>query len=397
MRRIKDISPVPSGPVESNETKAPQAALKRLYAFQLANSFAEQFGWNFIFLYAFGQGFGLEGIAAYFLLEYGSCVLFIPLVRKLDILKSMRAGLVLRMTAFALLLHFFWWGQLYIAAVLLGAFVTLFWIPYNTRYLQLTEDRNRAQSSAALFTMFAVLGASLPVVAGILMQLYNFQLVLVICIAVLAGAIAVSGRLAPAGEMTVEIVPMLKRTRRLWPMLLAEGFWQGVFWLGVPLGLVMMVRGSGEYGAFYSLFGVLGGAASLVAGRWSDRKGWRGPPIYASAAAGGLFSALAALSIGDLRLWTLALSLVYFSIYILWPFTFCVVNELSTSAAEAMTVREFLTNIGRVGGGLLVLASLLAAGALSLGPSAALSVSFAGGGMALLALAVAYRLMKRVV
>ena len=135
--------------------------------------------------------------------------------------------------------------------------------------------------------------------------------------------------------------------------------------------------------------------ASLIAGRWSDRKGWRGPPIYASASTGAIFSMMAAIATGNLHLWTLALSLVYFSIYVLWPFTFCVVNELSTDPAEAMTVREFLTNIGRVGGGLLVLGSLLAAAALSLGPSAALSISFAGGGIALIMLALAYRLMKR--
>jgi len=395
LRRIDDIPPVQSGHVEPSVQTTRHAALRRLFAFQLANSFAEQFGWNFIFLYAFGQGFSLEGIAAYFLLEYGSCVVFIPLVRRLDIIRSMRAGLVLRIAAFALLLHFFWWGQLYIASVLLGAFVTLFWIPYNTRYLQLTEDPNRAQSSAALFSMFAVLGATLPVVAGILIQLYDFQPVLLGCIAVLAGAIAVSGKLSPAGHMDVDIMPMLERTRRLRPMLLAEGFWQGVFWLGVPLGLIMMVRGFGEYGAFYSLFGVLGAAASLIAGRWSDKKMARGLPIYASAVAGGIFSMVAAAFIGSPHLWTLAMSLTYFSIYILWPFTFCVVTELSTSAAEAMTVREFLTNIGRVGGGMLVLGSLLVASAWSLGPSSALSISFAGGGIALLVLAVAYRSMKR--
>lgn len=373
----------------------PRRQLSWLLAFQGICYVAEQLGWNFIFLYAFGQGFDYVGISIYFLIEYGSCVVFIPLVKRLDILKAMRGGLALRMAAFALLLQIFWWGQLYIAAVLLGAFVTLFWIPYNTRYLQLTQDANRAQSSAALFSMFAVLGACLPVVGGILMQLYSFQLVLVICIAVLAGAIALSGSLAPAGEMTVEILPMLKRTRRLRPLLLAEGFWQGVFWLGVPLGLIMAVSGSGEYGAFYSLFGVLGGAASLVAGRWSDRTRARDLPIYASAAAGGVFSILAALFVPSIHMWTLALSLVYFSIYILWPFTFCVVNELSTSAAEAMTVREFLTNVGRVGGGMLVLGAILAAGAMSVSPAAALTVSFAGGGVALFALAGAYRLMKR--
>jgi hypothetical protein len=381
--------------VEKPKAAASRGALRRLFTFQLANSFAEQFGWNFIFLYAFGQGFDLAKIAAYFLVEYGSCVLFIPLVRKLDMLRSMRVGLALRMAAFALLLHFFWWGQLYIASILLGAFVTLFWIPYNTRYLRLTNDGNRAQSSAALFSMFSILGATLPIAAGLLMQLYNFQLVLVICIAVLAAAIAVSGKLAPAGAMNVDIILMLKRTRRLWPMLLAEGFWQGVFWLGVPLGLIMAVTGSGQYGAFFSLFGVLGGAASLIAGRWSDRKGWRGPPIYASALAGAIFSMMAAIAMGNLHLWTVALSLVYFSIYVLWPFTFCVVTELSTDPAEAMVVREFLTNIGRVGGGMLVLGSLLAASALSFSPSAALSISFFGGGIALVALATAFRLMKR--
>lgn len=366
-----------------------------MYLFQVTNSFAEQFGWNFIFLYAFGQGFDFIGITVYFLLEFGSCAIMIPLVRKLDIMPSMRAGLVLRIAAFALLLQFFWWGQLYIAAVLLGAFITLFWIPYNTRFLQLTRDDNRAQSSAGLFSMFAVLGATLPIGAGLMMQVYGFQPVLLICMMVLMAGLLASYRLPDAGVMTFDLPAMLRRTRRLWPMLAAEGIWQGVFWLGVPLGLILSVNTAGEYGAFYSLFGVLGAAASILAGRWSDRRGLRSPPVIASALAGGAFSVVAALALGNLAMLTPALSLVYFSIYVLWPFTFCVVNELSTDPAEAMTVRELVTNIGRVAGGTLVLVSLLAARALSMAPSMALSIAYGLGGMALLALAGGYYRLAR--
>jgi len=360
--------------------------LRRLLLFQSANTFAEQFGWNFIFLYAFREQFSYLEIALYFIVEYGSCVVFIPLVRRLDILRSMRYGLVLRTAAFALILRFFWEGQLYIAAALLGGFVTLFWIPYNTRYLELTTRGNRAQSSAALFALFAVMGATLPVAAGFLVGLYGFQSVLLVSIAALAAGLAMSFWMEPAGEMTVEIGHMLRGTRKVWGLLLCEGVWQGVFWLAVPLGLIMNLVGSEGYGAFYSFLGLLGGAASLLAGRWSDRKGSRGPVVVASALAGGTFSVVAALFTKDLAMWTTFTGLVYFSIYILFPFTFTVVTERSGSCAEAMTVRELLTNVGRVAGALAVVASLQFFGGV--GPA------LAAGGAALAGLAGAYLLTR---
>jgi len=367
--------PAGSGP-------GPGHGLRSIYLFQVPNMFAEQFGWNFIFLYAFREHFSYLQIALYFIVEYGSCVVFIPLVRRLDIVRSMRYGLLLRIAAFAVILRFFWQGQLYIAALLLGGFVTLFWIPYNTRYLELTSRNNRAQSSAALFSLFAVLGATLPVAAGFLVGLYDFQVVLLLSIAALAVGVVASFRLEPAGEMTVDIRRMLRGTRRLRGLLLCEGAWQGVFWLAVPLGLIMNLAGAEGYGAFYSFLGLLGGAASLLAGRWSDRKGSRGPIVVASALAGGTFSVAAALVTGNLAMWTAFMGLVYFSIYVLFPFTFTVVTERSGSCAEAMTIRELLTNVGRVFGALAVVASLQLTGGLA--PAMAI------GGLALVGLAGSY-------
>jgi len=372
-----------------NPKRPPDAArrLRSLLLFQSANTFAEQFGWNFIFLYAFREHFSYLQIALYFIVEYGSCVLFIPLVRRLDIVRSMRYGLVLRIAAFAVILKIVWQGQLYIAALLLGGFVTIFWIPYNTRFLELTRDENRAQSSAALFALFAVMGATLPVVAGFLVGLYDFQLVLLLSIAALAVGVVASFWLEPAGELRVDIRRMLAGTRRLRGLLLCEGAWQGVFWLAVPLGLIMHLAGAEGYGAFYSFLGLLGGAASLLAGRWSDRKGSRGPIVVASALAGGSFSLAAAFFTGDLAMWTAFMGLVYFSIYVLFPFTFTVVAERSGSCAEAMTVRELLTNVGRVIGALAVIASLQLTGGLA--PALAI------GGLALVGLAASYLMIRR--
>jgi hypothetical protein len=298
----------------------------------------------------------------------------------------MRYGLLLRIAAFAVLLKIVWQGQLYIAALLLGGFVTIFWIPYNTRFLELTRDDNRAQSSAALFSLFALLGATLPILAGVLIQFYDFQLVLLLSIAALSVGVGMSYFLEPAGEMTVDIRGMLWRTRRLRPLLLCEGVWQGVFWLAVPLGLIMSLAGSEGYGAFYSLLGLLGGAASLVAGRWSDRKGSRGPLVVGAAVSGGVFSLASALFAGRLALWTAAMGLVYFSVYVLFPFTFTVVTERSASCAEAMTVRELLTNMGRVAGAAIVVMSMTFTGGLA--------PALAAGGLALLGLAGSYLLVR---
>jgi len=400
--------------------------LRGMFLFQVANSFAEQFGWNFLFLYAARSGLDYNGIALYFLAEFGSCILFIPLARRLDILKAMRWGLVLRIAAFALVLHVAWAGQFYIAGILLGAFVTLFWIPYNTRYLELTSDANRAQASAALFSLFAVLGAVLPVLSGTVIALWGFRPVILVSIAVLAGGLAFSFRLPPAGIMVVDLRATLPCCRRLLPLLACEGLWQGVFWLGVPLGLILRNASSEGYGAFYTMLGLLGGVASLVAGRWSDRQKsrgplvvgaalsggafytmlgllggvaslvagrWsdrqksRGPLVVGAALSGGAFSLAAALFRADPAAWTLSMGMVYFSTYILFPFTFTVVGERSPDPATAMTVRELVTSIGRVLGGLIVVLSIRLTGGLPL--------ALGAGGLALVGLAGSYMMTRR--
>ncbi|MBM4248747.1 MAG: MFS transporter [Euryarchaeota archaeon] len=361
--------------------------LRGMFLFQVANSFAEQFGWNFLFLYAARSGLDYNGIALYFLAEFGSCILFIPLARRLDILKAMRWGLVLRIAAFALVLHVAWAGQFYIAGILLGAFVTLFWIPYNTRYLELTSDANRAQASAALFSLFAVLGAVLPVLSGTVIALWGFRPVILVSIAVLAGGLAFSFRLPPAGIMVVDLRATLPCCRRLLPLLACEGLWQGVFWLGVPLGLILRNASSEGYGAFYTMLGLLGGVASLVAGRWSDRQKSRGPLVVGAALSGGAFSLAAALFRADPAAWTLSMGMVYFSTYILFPFTFTVVGERSPDPATAMTVRELVTSIGRVLGGLIVVLSIRLTGGLPL--------ALGAGGLALVGLAGSYMMTRR--
>ena len=86
--------------------------------------------------------------------------------------------------------------------------------------------------------------------------------------------------------------------------------------------------------------------------------------------------------VGQLALWTFAMGLVYFSIYVLFPFTFTVLAERSASCAEAMTVRELLTNMGRVAGAGVVVISITFTGGLA--------PALAVGGIALLGLAGAY-------
>jgi hypothetical protein len=99
-----------------------------------------------------------------------------------------------------------------------------------------------------------------------------------------------------------------------------------------------------------------------------------------------VFSLASALFAGRLALWTAAMGLVYFSVYVLFPFTFTVVTERSASCAEAMTVRELLTNMGRVAGAAIVVMSMTFTGGLA--------PALAAGGLALLGLAGSYLLVR---
>jgi MFS family permease len=334
---------------------------RRIMQVQVANLFAETFAFNFVYLQAHNAGHSEAAVATFFTLLFGSAAMAtVAVMRPTRPGPSMALGLVLRGLSLLSVLQLAWFGNLVAAALLHGSFIVVFWIPYNVVFMRMTTDEDRAGRSTQLFALFAIAGAIFPLVAGHLIDWQGFWAAIVVAWVVLAvGAVLAFSR-DWGDEVRFDLGRALREGRRVTPLVLLEGVWQGIFWVAVWIGTVRMVDHSSEYGAFLAFLGIMGGVAAVVAGRWSDRARDRWPPLLLSGAGVAAFLLAVPFAEGDLTYWSLLAGLAYFFAYMLMAFTFTAVSEMGLRIDEAMGLRELMFNLGRTLGGCVFIATLMA-------------------------------------
>ena len=327
---------------------------------QVANLFAETFAFNFVYLHAHNAGHSEVAIATFFTLLFGSAAAAVVLIlRPTNVGPSMALGLVLRALSLLAVLQLAWFGNLVIAALLHGAFIMVFWVPYNVVFMRMTTDSDRAGKSTQLFALFAIAGAVFPFIAGYLMDWQGYWAAVVVAWVVLAAGAALAYRTSWGEPMRVDLPRAFREGRHVTPLVFLEGFWQGVFWLAVWIGTIRMVNQASDYGTFLAFLGVMAGVAAVVSGKWSDQAQDRWPPLFVSGIGVAVFIVAVPFAEGDLTTWSLLSGLAYFFAYMLMAFTFTVVAEMGLRVDDAMGLREVMFNIGRTCGGVLFIATLL--------------------------------------
>lgn len=338
-----------------------EKAFRRILAVQVANTMAETMAWNFIYLHATQAGHSEAAIAVFFGAMFGFAALAAPLIsRRVPTGRSMALGMGLRLVAFAVVVDVAWYGNLLAGAALHGAFIMLFWVPYNVVFMRMTSDADRAGRSTLLFAIFAVGSAVFPLVGGALMDWKGFWAVSVVGMVTLAVGGVVTARVPWGEPMEFRIRRAFREGGRITPLVGLEGLWQGIFWIVVPIGTLRMVDQSEEYGAFLAFLGLMAGVASIAAGRWSDRTRDRRWPLVVSGGGVAGFSLAVPLYQGDLPAWSLLVGTVYFFGIMFMAFTFTVVAEQGMTMDDAMGLREVMFNGGRVTGAFMFTATLLA-------------------------------------
>jgi MFS family permease len=330
---------------------------------QVANISAESLAWGFIYIQAVLHGASEAQLALYFIVMYGAAGLIIPAMsRPVHVGRSMAAGLLLRAAAMLIAIGVASFGNVLLAGALHGAFIALFWIPYNAVFFRYTSDEDRAGRSTALFALFAVSGALLPLLGALVIDASSFAVVLVIGALLLASGAVAAVSTGWGAPMQFRLPRAIRMGRGLGALVAAEGVWQGVFWLITQLGTLRMVDKVLQYGEFLAFLGVMSGVATVLAGRWSDRSSDRRLPLVLSACGVAVATGLVTLTFGHLIWWSLAVGVTNFFANMMMAFTFTLIAELGPGFDDSMALREFMFNVGRVAGGALVGIAVLSFG-----------------------------------
>lgn len=328
-----------------------------LFAVQTFFSFAVGFGWNMAYLFWIGS-YSYFDMAFYFFLSYIVAVAMIPLScgRKIKSRKYIAIGIAMRIITFFLASRAFGTPiNLYIIAIPFGIMMDFYWVPFNARYLKLTNGNNRAFMLTVAQAPWTVTGVVGPLLGGIAASQFGYSSVFYISMLSLFLALIPLHKLSET-EHFFDFRGSLSAGMEFAPLFLIEGIWNSVTGIITLLFTAVFVREEVSFGAALSYLGLVSIISSLVLGKLSDRWHNRGYFIAALVFLNSLFTIASAFSQTFVQ-WIASRSMADFFAIGIMPFTFAMIREkikLKGSVEGATVVcREFFLNIGRAMGALL--------------------------------------------
>ncbi len=266
-------------------------------------------------------------------------------------------------------------------SLLYGAYIPLFFLPWNTMFASETRAHDRAAKFAGFPLVVSIATIGAPFLGGLVAGTLGFPALFIIGAGVLAGAALFAIATGRRSE----------RVRLAWnPALLgretaiayaAQGGIEGVLWTSIPLVALSFVGSTVLLGAVFSLFALSGGVFAVLLGRWSDRIRHRRRFILLGV---GLSIPLA-IAVGlapDLVAFTVANGALSATLAIAPTFVnAAVVDRLEHEIGPVMQTREVILNLSRGASSVGILALFL------LGVPVQLAVLLVAGFLPLQALA----------
>ena len=274
------------------------------------------------------------------------CVAFTR-VRPLRARASMAAGLAVLASSYAAYLVLSGWPLLLFVAVAWGAYIPLFFLPFNALVIGQTRAGDRARKVATFILAYTVVGIAGPALGGVVVDRLGYGPLFALAVGILASGIALMFRLGVGDRNVAFAFDFRRMGARTNVALFAEGGFEGMAFGILPLIAYGFTSEAIALGGLFSLFALAGGAVTVVLGVASDRFRNRRPFLLAGAACSVVASLLvvqapspAAFAVGN--------SLLSLTSSLAPVFLFTIAVERGPGRhAEAIVTREVLLNAGR--------------------------------------------------
>ena len=309
---------------------------------------AAQVGFSMFMLYARQAGYSLTQLTAYGAFLYIAPITLIPLLRQLPTRRSFLISLVaiaMGMGCMSQLHRGVAWYWL--TGPTVGVTMATFWVVYMIRHVTAGPERaNAYNSSVIVFVLFAA-GCISPLIGGAVGRVYGatgnaIASVLLLCVA--ATQIrsikprTISFRFASAWRAT----PRYARA-----LLVLQGMYEALQFLYLPICTTFYLTEPMRFGVFFSAVAFVGSCANLFISRWSDRVGNRSRMIYFGC--GLMIAGAATLATArGLVQWSIGAPLLHTGFTLTLPYFIAVILDAVPNTDDALVVREWGCNLGRM-------------------------------------------------
>lgn len=232
-------------------------------------------------------------------------------------------------------------------SLLYGAYIPLFFLPWNTLFASETRVHDRAAKLAAFPLVVSVATVVAPLLGGLVAGLRGFPSLFILGAAVFAVAALFAIVTGQRSErVTLAWNPRLLG-RETTVAYAAQGLIDGVLWTAIPLITLSFVTGEVVLGAVFSVFALSGGVLAVLLGWWSDRIRHRKRFIVLGVA----LSIPLAIAVGfapDLLVFTVANGALAATLAIAPTFVnVAVIDRLEHEIGPLMQTREVILNLSR--------------------------------------------------
>ncbi len=342
---------------------------------------------SFVLIFFIRQDFEYAYCGLFYIICYASAVVALLLIAGRTIRRPriwMAAGMLVLALSYGSYLVLPPSYALILAPIPFGAYIPLYWLPFNTRYMELTKATDRGVASGIMFLIFPLIGIVFPLIGGAMIEVLDYSAIFLFAVVLLVAntlLIAVLPAFSPQ-PVRNEII-FDKMGKGLSTGFLLEGVQEGVIWITIPLLSFGFTQGELGLGGLLAVFALGGALATILVGRVTDVKGRRGLFAKVGALAAGSLIMLSA-AMQDVLSYTLVMGVMNFFLPIMWIMLLALSIDLAEKhKGEAVFTREVLLNAGRLIGSCITFALLFFAITWISGDSA-LRVSHALAGVSVL-------------
>jgi MFS family permease len=319
-----------------------------LIIFNVVFSWTDSFSFSVLKPHFASEGLSIEQMILGTLYTFVGAGLLMLLINKISARLSWRLSFITSFLTILLIMRIASPAQFYLASVVSGLYIPLFYIAYNIAHYRLTPPHRTGYSSAIMFSIFPIVGLVAPLAAGWLAQIDY------VYVWIFSGIFFLITFLLTKFQTDFPIKydlaagwQAIKATRVI---VFLQGVWEALPFGIIPVFSLHFIKSPLYYGTYMAYLSLMSVIANLVLGQLSDRLQRRLAFLYpiTLVMAGATF--LFPLVTANLIFWLILTGIVQFLCPLFWNFSASWFVDQQPDHNRSMPIRELVLAVGRIVG-----------------------------------------------
>ena len=239
-------------------------------------------------------------------------------------------------------------AQFYLASVISGLYIPLFYIAYNIAHYRLTPAHRTGYSSAIMFSIFPIVGLVAPLAAGWLAEI-NYLYVWIF-----SGIFFLITFLLTKFQtnflIKYDLVAGWRAIKSTRIIVFLQGIWEALPFGIIPVFSLHFIKSPLYYGTFIAYLSLMSVIANLVLGYLSDKFKRRLAFLYPIALTMAVATFVFPLVTANLIFWLILTGVIQFLCPLFWNFSASWFVDQQPDHDRSMPIRELVLAIGRIVG-----------------------------------------------